>query len=49
MKNVKINMQLSANAVNFIDDEKLQHLVKNTKEDLEKALAALGERGYHII
>ena len=30
-------MQLSANAVNFIDDEKLQHLVKNTKEDLEKA------------
>ena len=37
MNNVKINMQLSANAVNFIDDEKLQHLVKNTKEDLEKA------------
>ena len=30
-------MQLSANAVNFIDDEKLQHLVNNTKEDLEKA------------
>ena len=30
-------MQLSANAVNFIDDEKLQHLVKNTKEDLGKA------------
>ena len=30
-------MQLSANAINFIDDEKLQQLVKNTKEDLPRA------------
>lgn len=37
MKNIKLNMELSANAVNFIDDEKLQHLVKETKEDLPKA------------
>ena len=37
MKNVKLNMELSANAVNFIDDEKLQQLVKNTEEDLPRA------------
>lgn len=37
MKGVKINMQLPEDAVNFIDDEKLQHLIANTVEDLPKA------------
>lgn len=31
--NMKLDMSLSANAVDFIDDEKLQNLIKNTKED----------------
>ncbi|MBQ8645019.1 MAG: [Bacteroidales bacterium] len=37
MNGVKINMELSANAVNFIDDAKLQSLLKETKEDLPRA------------
>ena len=37
MNGVKINMELSANAVNFIDDAKLQSLLKETKEDLHRA------------
>ena len=37
MKGVKINMQLPDDAVNFIDDAKLQHLIANTKEDLPRA------------
>ena len=37
IKGVKINMELPADAVNFIDDEKLQDLLANTKEDLPKA------------
>ena len=37
MKNIKLNMELSANAVDFIDDEKLQRLVSVTKEDLPRA------------
>ena len=34
MNGVKLNMELSSNAVNFIDDEKLQKLLVQTKEDL---------------
>lgn len=37
IKGVKINMELSAGAVNFIDDNKLQSLLKDTKEDLVRA------------
>ena len=37
MKGVKIDMTLPDDAVNFIDDEKLQNLVSNTKEDLPRA------------
>lgn len=37
MNGVTINMELSANAVNFIDDAKLQSLLKETKEDLPRA------------
>ena len=37
MNGVKINMELSVNAVNFIDDAKLQSLLKETKEDLPRA------------
>lgn len=37
IKGVKINMELPADAVNFIDDEKLQDLLANTKEDLPRA------------
>lgn len=37
MKGVKIDMTLPEDAVNFIDDEKLQYLVSNTKEDLPRA------------
>lgn len=37
MKGVKINMQLPDDAVNFIDDAKLQSLLSETKEDLPKA------------
>lgn len=37
IKGVKINMELPADAVNFIDDEKLQSLLANTKEDLPRA------------
>ncbi len=37
IKGVKINMELPADAVNFIDDEKLQNLLANTKEDLPRA------------
>jgi len=37
MNGVKINMELSANAVNIIDDAKLQSLLKETKEDLPRA------------
>ena len=41
MKGVKINMQLPDDAVNFIDDAKLQHLIANTKEDLPRQQAEL--------
>ena len=37
IKGVKINMELPADAVNFIDDEKLQNLLANTQEDLPRA------------
>ena len=37
MKGVKINMQLPDDAVNFIDDAKLQNLISGTKEDLPRA------------
>ena len=37
MKGVKINMQLPEDAVNFIDDAKLQSLLSETKEDLPRA------------
>lgn len=37
MKGVKINMQLPSDAVNFIDDAKLQSLLSNTQEDLPRA------------
>ena len=37
MKGVKIDMTLPADAVNFIDDEKLQGLVSDVKEDLPRA------------
>ena len=37
MKGVKIDMTLPEDAVNFIDDEKLQNLVSDTKEDLPRA------------
>lgn len=37
IKGVKINMELPADAVNFIDDDKLQGLLAQTKEDLPRA------------
>lgn len=37
MKGVKIDMTLPEDAVNFIDDDKLQNLIANTKEDLPRA------------
>ena len=37
MKGIKMDMKLSANAVNFIDDAKLQNLLENSKEDLPRA------------
>ncbi len=37
MKGVRIDMTLPDDAVNFIDDEKLQNLVSDTKEDLPRA------------
>lgn len=37
IKGVKINMELPEDAVNFIDDEKLQNLLAQTKEDLPRA------------
>ena len=37
IKGVKINMELPADAVNFIDDDKLQGLLAETQEDLPRA------------
>ena len=37
IKGVKINMELPADAVNFIDDDKLPGLLAETKEDLPRA------------
>lgn len=37
MKNLKLDMKLSSNAVDFIDDAKLQALVADTREDLPRA------------
>ena len=37
MKGIKMDMKLSANAVNFIDDAKLQNLLEDSREDLPRA------------
>lgn len=37
MRGIKLNMELSKNAVDFIDNEKIESLISNTKEDLVAA------------
>lgn len=37
MKGIKLNMELSKNAVDFIDNDKIESLIADTKEDLVRA------------